>query len=126
MSTVHQKLGTLNLWSERVGSYDDFDINFAQLVASQIAVAVEAEFHREQPSRERDRSQLLLQVNNTLVSNLSLRELVSAISGALSTIMPHEAAVLTLYDESRKRNYALRLWIFLMVRDCVERMRLFP
>ena len=76
LSTVHQKLGTLNLWSERVGSYDDFDINFAQLVASQIAVAVEAEFHREQPSRERDRSQLLLQVNNTLVSNLSLRELV--------------------------------------------------
>ena len=87
---------------------------------------MEAEFHREQPSRERDRSQLLLQVNNTLVSNLSLRELVSAISGALSTIMPHEAAVLTLYDESRKENYALRLWIFLMVRDCVERMRLFP
>jgi len=102
LSTVHQRLGTLNLWSEQVDAYKDFDINFAQLVASQIAVAVEAQFHREQLSRERDRSQLLLQVNNTLVSNLSLRELVSAISSALSPIMPHQAAALVLYDESRK------------------------
>lgn len=101
LSTAHQKLGALNLWSDKVGSYRDFDIDFAQLVASQIAVAVEAQFQREQIARERDRSQLLLQVNNTLVSNLNLRELLSAISSALSPVMPHEAAALTLYDESR-------------------------
>jgi len=100
LSTVHQKLGTLNLWSEEVGAYDTFDLNFAQLVTSQIAVAVEAQFYREQLARERDRSQLLLQVNNTLVSNLNLRELLKSISGSLGTVMPHEAAALTLYDES--------------------------
>jgi formate hydrogenlyase transcriptional activator len=100
LSTVHQKLGTLNLWSEEAGAYRDFDIDFAQLVAGQIAVAVEAQFQREQVARERDRSQLLLQVNNTLVSNLNLRELLSAISSALSPVMPHEAAALTLYEES--------------------------
>src|SRR6266508_3784804 len=103
LSTVHQKLGTLNLWSEQVGAYDNFDLKFAQLVTSQIAVAVEGQFYREQLARERDRSQLLLQVNNTLVSNLNLRELLSAISGSLSTVMPHEAAALTLYDESLKQ-----------------------
>ena len=101
LSTVHQKLGTLNLWSEKVGAYRDFDIDFAQLVAGQIAVAVEAQFQREQIARERDRSQLLLQVNNTLVSNLNLRELLSAISSAMSPVMPHEAAALTLYDETK-------------------------
>jgi len=101
LSTVHQKLGALNLWSEKVGAYRDFDIDFAQLVAGQIAVAVEAQFQREQIARERDRSQLLLQVNNTLVSNLNLRELLSAISSALSPVMPHEAAALTLYDETK-------------------------
>jgi formate hydrogenlyase transcriptional activator len=100
LSTVHQNLGTLNLWSDKVGAYDSFDLNFAQLVTSQIAVAVESQFYREQLARERDRSQLLLQVNNTLVSNLNLRELLSSISGSLAAVMPHEAAALTLYDDS--------------------------
>ena len=101
LSTVHQKLGALNLWSDKIGAYRDFDIDFAQLVAAQIAVAIEAQFQHEQIAHERDRSQLLLQVNNTLVSNLNLRELLSAISSALSPVMPHEAAALTLYDEAR-------------------------
>ncbi|HEU4768940.1 MAG TPA: sigma 54-interacting transcriptional regulator [Pyrinomonadaceae bacterium] len=100
LSTAYQNLGALNLWSDEPGAYRDFDIDFAQLVAGQIAVAVEAQFQREQIARERDRSQLLLQVNNTLVSNLNLRELLSAISSALSPVMPHEAAALTLYDEA--------------------------
>ena len=99
LSTVHQKLGTLNLWSEEVGAYDTFDLKFAQLVTSQIAVAVESQFYREQLAHERDRSQLLLRVNNTLVSNLNLRELLKSISVSLSTVMPHEAAALALYDE---------------------------
>lgn len=100
LSTVHAKLGALNLWSDEPDAYREFDINFAQLVASQIAVAVEAQFQREQIARERDRSQLLLQVNNTLVTNLNLRQLLSEISSALSPVMPHEAAALTLYDAS--------------------------
>jgi len=100
LSTVHQKLGTLNLWSEEIGAYDHFDLGFAQLVAGQIAVAVEAQFHQQQLARERDRSRLLLEVNNTLVSNLNLRELLSAISHSLEPVMPHEAAALTLYDKS--------------------------
>ena len=100
LSTVHQKLGTLNLWSEEPGAYDTFDLKFAQLVTSQIAVAVEGQFYREQLAHERDRSQLLLQVNNTLVSNLNLRELLKSISSSWGAVMPHEAAALTLYDET--------------------------
>lgn len=99
LSTVHQHLGTLNLWSETVDAYDSLDLKFAQLVTSQIAVAVESQFYREQLAHERDRSELLLRVNNTLVSNLNLRELLQSISVSLSTVMPHEAAALTLYDE---------------------------
>jgi formate hydrogenlyase transcriptional activator len=45
LSTVHQKLGTLNLWSEEAGAYDLLDLKFAQLVTSQIAVAVESQFY---------------------------------------------------------------------------------
>lgn len=100
LSTAHERLGALNFWSEKVGAYDEVDLSFAQLVASQIAVAVEAHFHQDQLARERDRSQLLLEVNNSLVSNLNLRELLSSISDSLSTVMPHDAAALALYDES--------------------------
>ena len=103
LSTVHEKLGTLNFWSEEVGAYDQIYLSFAQLVASQTAVAVEAQFHQQRLARERDRSQLLLQVNNSLVSNLNLRELLSSISSSLSTVMPHDVAVLALYDESIKQ-----------------------
>ena len=100
LSTVNQHLGTLNLWSDQIGAYDNFDLSFAQLVTSQIAVAVESQFYREQLARERDRSQLLLKVNNTLVTNLNLRELLSSISTSLGAVMPHEAAALALHDET--------------------------
>ena len=49
---------------------------------------------------ERDRLQLLLEVNNMLVSNLDLRELLSAISVCLKKVLPHDVAALVLYDSS--------------------------
>ena len=103
MTTAHQRLGVMTFWSEKAGAYDRLDLEFAKLVAAQIAVAVEAQCHQHNLVRERDRSQLLLEINNTLVSNLNLRELLSAISHCLNTVMPHDAAALALYDESLKQ-----------------------
>jgi len=98
LTTAHQKLGVLNIWSDQVGAYDDFDLEFAELVAAQIAVAIEGQCYQNRLSRERDRSQLLLEINNTLVSNLNIRELISAISMCLNRVLPHDAAGLALYD----------------------------
>jgi formate hydrogenlyase transcriptional activator len=103
MTTAHQRLGVMTFWSEKAGAYDRLDLEFAKLVTAQIAVAVEAQFHQNNLVRERDRSQLLLEISNTLVSNLNLRELLSAISHCLNTVMPHDAAALALYDESLKQ-----------------------
>ena len=103
MTTAHQRLGVMTFWSEKAGAYDRLDLEFAKLVAAQIAVAVEAQYHQHKLVRERDRSQLLLEINNTLVSNLNLHELLSAISHCLNTVMPHDAAALALYDESLKQ-----------------------
>ena len=71
LTTAHQRLGVVHFWSEKVGAYDHIDLEFAKLVAAQIAVAVEAQCHQHKLARERDRSQLLLEINNTLVSNLN-------------------------------------------------------
>jgi formate hydrogenlyase transcriptional activator len=98
LTTANQRLGVLNFWSDTAGVYDHLDLEFAGLLAGQIAVAIEAQFHQQKLARERDHSQLLLEINNTLVSNLNLRQLLSAISGCLRRVMPHDLAGLALHD----------------------------
>ncbi|HKA17898.1 MAG TPA: sigma 54-interacting transcriptional regulator [Blastocatellia bacterium] len=98
LTTANESLGVLSFSSDKTGVYDDLDLDFAQLVAGQIAVAMEAQCYRDQLTHERDRSQLLLEINNTLVSNLNLRELLSAISACLRKVIPHDGAGLALYD----------------------------
>jgi len=98
LTTANQRLGSLNFWSEDAGVYDEIDIEFTGLLAGQIAVAIEAQCHQQKLARERDRWQLLLEINHTLVSNLNLRELVSAVSGCLRRVLPHDIAGLALYD----------------------------
>jgi formate hydrogenlyase transcriptional activator len=98
LTTVNQRLGVLNFWSDEAGVYDNLDLEFAGLLAAQIAVAIEAQCHQQKLARERDRCQLLLEINNTLVSNLNLRELLSAISSCLRRVMPHDLAGLALHD----------------------------
>jgi formate hydrogenlyase transcriptional activator len=98
LTTANQRLGALNFWSEEAGVYDEIDTEFTGLLAGQIAVAIEAQCHQQKLARERDRWQLLLEINHTLVSNLNLRELVSAVSGCLRRVLPHDVAGLALYD----------------------------
>ncbi len=98
LTTAHQRLGVLNFWSDKPGVYDHLDLEFAGLLAAQIAVAVEAQCHQQKLAHERDRCQLLLEIIHTLVSNLNLRELLSAISGCLRRVVPHDVAGLALHD----------------------------
>ena len=70
LTTAHQRLGTLNVWSEDAGAYDELDLEFAQLVATQIAVAVdnaihfqEAQLYQQQLAQERDTLQRMLEKN---------------------------------------------------------------
>lgn len=100
LTTASQRLGALNFWSEEAGVYDDIDLEFTGLLAGQLAVAIEAQCHQQKLARERDRCQLLLEINHTLVSNLNLRELISAISSCLRRVLPHDVAGLALYDPS--------------------------
>src|SRR5260221_13999832 len=98
LTTANQRLGVLNFWSDEAGVYDELDLEFTGLLAGQIAVAIEAQCHQQKLAQERDRSRMLLEINNTLVSNLNLRELLSAISGCVRRVMPHDVAGLALHD----------------------------
>jgi len=98
LSTAQSRLGVLSIVSSKRTAYEHIDLEFAQLVASQIAVLMESQCYQQQLERARDRSQLLLEINNMLVSNLNLRELLTAISACLRRAIPHDVASLALYD----------------------------
>jgi formate hydrogenlyase transcriptional activator len=100
LTTANGRLGALNFWSYEAGAYDEIDLEFTGLLAGQIAAAIEVQCHQQKLSHERDRWQLLLEINHTLVSNLNLHELIPAISGCLRRVLPHDAAGLALYDPS--------------------------
>ena len=70
LTTAHQRLGVLHIWSDEIGAYDELDLEFAQLVATQIAVAVdnaihfeEAQLYQQQLASERDTLRLMLEAN---------------------------------------------------------------
>ena len=98
LSTAHSQLGVLSIVSDKRDAYEYIDLEFARQVASQIAVLMESQCYQQQLEWERDRSQLLLEINNMLVSNLNLRELLSSISVCLRRAIPHDVASLALYD----------------------------
>ena len=72
----------------------------AARVAELVALAVENAQTREALTREKDRLQILLEVNNTLVTKRDLKELFPAISGFMQRMIWHEYASVAVYDES--------------------------
>ena len=105
LTTAHGRLGVFNIWSDKTGVYDQIDLDFAQLLTSQIAVAVENALNfqqvqsaHQQLTRERDQLRLLLEVGNAIVSTLDLRELLTTVSDCLRRVISHDYASLALYD----------------------------
>ena len=100
LTSANQRLGALYIASEKPWAYTELDLEFGKLVAGQIAVAVESQFYQCKLARERDRFQLLLEINNLLVSNLNLQQLLSSLSVCLQRVIHHDLAGLALYDPS--------------------------
>jgi formate hydrogenlyase transcriptional activator len=54
---------------------------------------------QQQLSQERDRLRLLLDVNNAVVTNLSLRDLLVSVSGWMKEFFHHDFASMVIPDE---------------------------
>ena len=116
LTTAQCQLGALAIGRAERGAYSPADVAFAELVAAQVAVAVDDALHaqeaqslQQQLTREHDRLQLLLEVNNSVVAHLDLRPLFQAISATLRRVMACDYVGLALVDvESHQlRLYAL-------------------
>ncbi|MEW6209609.1 MAG: sigma 54-interacting transcriptional regulator [Acidobacteriota bacterium] len=98
-------LGTLDVMSFREDAFDQKDIELLAQVASQIAIAVENALNLErarraeqEARRKADHLRLLLEINNAIVSQLSLRELVRVTSSRLREMLGHDVTGISLYD----------------------------
>ena len=110
LTTAHRRLGAVGFGSQRVGAYGEAGVEFLQLVARQIAVAVDnalnyqaAQALQQQLEHERDRLKLLLDLNNSVVSTLDLRQLFRAISASVRQVMECDYASVLLPEPGGKQ-----------------------
>jgi len=102
----HDKvLGTLAVASFRESAYSEEDAALLNQIGGQVAIAVQNVLNfgqlqrtEREVARERDRSRLLLEINNTLVSELDLHELVKKVSSSLQQVLQHDFVGLALYE----------------------------
>ena len=104
-----QVWGTINLGSMREGTFTEEDTNLLEEIAAQVAIAVENAINFQRAERERDRHQLLLEINNAVTTHLDISELLAATSVSLKRVIPHDVLALALYDEQIQKLRVLSL-----------------
>jgi formate hydrogenlyase transcriptional activator len=116
LTTVHRRIGSLAVASKHGDAYSEQEVRFLSLVADQAALAIDdaLNFQASQIAQtalqnKNDRLKLLLEVNNTIVSNLKLRDLLRAISASLRSVMQCDGVGVALpsCESKQLRVYAL-------------------
>src|SRR5262245_15522082 len=110
LTTALRPLGAMGFGSLHRRVYREVEVNFMRHVARQVSVALDNVLHDErarsaqqQLTHEHDRVRLLLEVNNAVVSHLSLDHLFPAVSACLRKVIQHDGSALVLYDEATRR-----------------------
>ena len=109
LTTAQRRIGAVCLGSSQVNAYNEADLGFLKRVGEMVAQAIENAQNREALQQEKERLQMLLQVNATLVSSLDLQKLFPVISTYIRNVVKQDFASLALYDEQSQlfRKYAL-------------------
>jgi len=109
LTTPHRALGTLEIASRRANAYSDDDVDLLAIVADAVAVTLDNALSHEQLREEHDRLTLLLELTNSLVSNLELRDVLTAVMRSARRIMRSDSAVVAVpdADAGHLRAYAL-------------------
>jgi formate hydrogenlyase transcriptional activator len=105
LTTAQRRLGAMGFGRLVPQCITDTELQFMQRVASQVAVAVDNALNYEtsqafqtQLAHERDRLQVLLEVNNVLVTSRELPELFRGIVSTLKRVIHHDYTSLALLD----------------------------
>ena len=102
---AHQRIGCLLIGSKQPEAYSHDEVRFLSLIADMVASALAGAINFEALQKtqtdlqaEKDRLQLLLELNNQVVSNLELRTLLRAISASVRRVMQCDAVGVHLPD----------------------------
>ena len=109
LTSVGRRLGAIAFGNKSKSPPQDLGLDFLEQVARQVAIAVDNALNFQRAQRERDRSQLLLEINNAVVSTLDLEELLRAVSSSLQRLLPHDFADLILRDAENGRYFVAAL-----------------
>ncbi len=107
LTTAQHRLGAMGFGRLVPQLITDTELQFMQRVGSQVAVAVDnalnfqtSQAYQIQLARERDRLQVLLDVNNILVSTRELPELFRGIVTSLEKVIHHDYTSLALRESA--------------------------
>jgi formate hydrogenlyase transcriptional activator len=110
LTTVHRRIGSIGVASRRTDAYSQEEVRFLTLVADQVALAIDDALNFEASrvaqtalQHKNERLKLLLELNNTLVSNLQLRDLLRAISANIRPVMHCDGVGVVLPDAGGKQ-----------------------
>jgi formate hydrogenlyase transcriptional activator len=109
LSDAHRRLGSLVIASVNRDAYSPEDVRFGALAATQIAVAIDDAINFREAQQARDRLQLLLDLNNHVVTKLKLRDLFREICANIRRVMECDgvAVILRSPEDQKLRLYAL-------------------
>jgi formate hydrogenlyase transcriptional activator len=107
LTTAQHRLGALCFGRYVPQSVTDAEVEFMKRVSAQVAVAVDnalnfeaAQAYQQQLARERDRLQVLLEINNLLVSTRDVTDVFKGIVSSLKPIIQHDYTSLALLEET--------------------------
>lgn len=109
LATVHHRLGAVCIGRKDGDAFSRKDVCLFSLAADYAALAIDdrinvsnSEATRAQLDSERTKLKLILDLNNSVVSNLELRELLESISPSIRKVMHLDGVALMLPDPDAK------------------------
>jgi formate hydrogenlyase transcriptional activator len=107
LTTAQHRLGVIGFGRYVPEGMGDTEVEFMKRVAAQVAVAVDnalnfeaAQAYQKQLALERDRLQVLLEINNLLVSTRDVTALFKGIVSSLKPVVQHDYTSLALLDQT--------------------------
>jgi formate hydrogenlyase transcriptional activator len=102
LTTAEKRLGALGMGSPQVSVYSEENLRLLQRVAELVALAVENVLTREALQQEKQRLQVLLEVDTTLMINRDLKRLFPEIFVFMGKVIRHDYASVAVYDAAAR------------------------
>jgi len=103
LARKHRRLGVVEFGRAVAHAYSEEECRFLDLVAAQLALAIDAAVSSYLSQQAEDRLRLILDLTNQIVSNLNFQDLLHAISASVRRVMRCDAAAIMLPDPDGKQ-----------------------